>query len=67
MPSRWSKPRTSPRVVGDRFAEARYVEFAGALLLRGDQVGLDVERRIAMLAFAVAAAAAVLETTARVS
>ena len=35
--------------------ESRYLELAGALLLRGDQVGLDVDRRIAMLSFASAA------------
>lgn len=44
-------------IVGDRFSESRYLELAGSLLLRGDQVGLDVDRRIAMLAFAAAPAA----------
>ncbi|MEA2688189.1 MAG: Bacterial regulatory protein luxR family [Candidatus Eremiobacteraeota bacterium] len=39
-------------IVGDRFSESRYLELAGALLLRGDQVNLDVDRRLAMLAFA---------------
>ncbi len=40
--------------VGDRFSESRYLELAGSLLLRGDQVGLDVDRRVAMLSFAAA-------------
>lgn len=44
--------------VGDRFSEARYFELAGALLLRGDQLGLDVDRRIAMLTFIAAVPAA---------
>ena len=44
-------------VVGDRFSEARYFELAGSLLLRGDQVALDVDRRIAMLAFIASAPA----------
>ncbi len=44
-------------IVGDRFSESRYLQLAGALLLRGDQVGIDVERRIALLAFAAASAA----------
>ena len=38
-------------IVGDRFSEGRYFELAGSLLLRGDQLALDVDRRIAMLAF----------------
>ena len=42
-------------VVGDRFSEARYFELAGSLLLRGDQLALDVDRRIAMLAFIASA------------
>ncbi len=41
--------------VGDRFSEARYFELAGSLLLRGDQLALDVDRRIAMLAFIASA------------
>jgi DNA-binding NarL/FixJ family response regulator len=53
-------------VVGDRFAESRYVALAGALLLRGDQVGIDVERRIALLAFALTAPASAVDTTRRV-
>jgi len=53
-------------IVGDRFSEARYLELAGSLLLRGDQVGLDVERRMAMLAFAGAAPAANAETARKV-
>ena len=44
--------------VGDRFSETRYFELAAALLLRGDQLGLDVDRRIAMLTFVAAARAA---------
>jgi DNA-binding CsgD family transcriptional regulator len=44
-------------VVGDRFSESRYLQLAGALLLRGDQVGIDVERRIALLAFTATPAA----------
>ena len=44
-------------IVGDRFSESRYLQLAGALLLRGDQVGIDVERRVALLAFAAAPAA----------
>ena len=43
--------------VGDRFSETRYLELAGSLLLRGDQLALDVDRRIAMLAFIAAAPA----------
>ncbi len=42
-------------IVGDRFSEARYFELAGSLLLRGDQVALDVDRRTAMLAFIASA------------
>ncbi len=38
-------------IVGDHFAERRYLAIAGSLLLRGDQVELDVEQRMAMLAF----------------
>lgn len=49
--------------VGDRFAASRYVDLAGALLLRGDQVNLDVERRLALLAFAIVAPPSALETT----
>jgi DNA-binding NarL/FixJ family response regulator len=41
-------------IVGDRFSEGRYLELAGALLLRGDQVGLDVDRRNAMLSYVAA-------------
>jgi DNA-binding CsgD family transcriptional regulator len=53
-------------IVGDRFSAARYFEVAGALLLRGDQVDLDVERRIAMLSFAIAVPPAALETAQKV-
>ncbi len=49
-------------IVADRFSESRYLELAGTLLLRGDQIGLDIERRIAMLSFAAAAPAANVET-----
>ena len=51
-------------IVGDRFSEARYFELAGSLLLRGDQLALDVDRRIAMLAF-IASAPAVNADAAR--
>lgn len=44
-------------IVGDRFSQTRYLELCGALLLRGDQLGLDVEHRIALLSFVAAAAA----------
>ena len=52
--------------VGDRFSEARYFELAGALLLRGDQLGLDVDRRIAMLTFIAAAPAASVDAARKV-
>ena len=52
-------------IVGDRFSESRYLQLAGALLLRGDQVGIDVEHRVALLAF-VAAAGADPETARKV-
>ncbi len=52
--------------VGDHFAASRYLELAGALVLRGDQVGIDVERRIAMLGFAVYAPSTAVETTRRI-
>jgi DNA-binding CsgD family transcriptional regulator len=52
--------------VGDRFSETRYFELAGALLLRGDQVGLDVDRRIAMLTFIAAAPAANIDAARKV-
>ena len=42
-------------IVGDRFAQSRYLDLSGVLLLRGDQVGLDVERRIALLSFVAVA------------
>lgn len=42
-------------IVGDRFSQKRYLELCGALLMRGDQVGLDVEHRIALLSFVAAA------------
>jgi DNA-binding CsgD family transcriptional regulator len=44
-------------IVGDRYAARRYLELAGALLLRGDQVDLDIDRRLVMLSFAVATSA----------
>ena len=53
-------------VVGDRFSEARYFELAGALLLRGDQLALDVDRRIAMLAFIASAPAANVDAARKV-
>jgi DNA-binding CsgD family transcriptional regulator len=53
-------------IVGDRFSEARYLELAGALLLRGDQVGLDVDRRMGMLQFVCATPAANAETARKV-
>ncbi len=53
-------------MVGDRFSESRYVTLAGALLLRGDQVALDVERRTALLGFATAAGTAHVETAQRI-
>ena len=53
-------------IVGDRYSERRYLELAGALLLRGDQVGLDVERRLAMLAFTASVPAAAAETARKV-
>ncbi|HYW52602.1 MAG TPA: LuxR C-terminal-related transcriptional regulator [Dongiaceae bacterium] len=53
-------------IVGDRFSEARYLELAAALLLRGDQVGIDVERRMGMLGFAAAVPAANAETARKV-
>jgi len=53
-------------MVGDRFSESRYITLAGALLLRGDQVALDVERRTALLGFATAAGATHVETAQRV-
>ena len=48
-------------IVGDRFSQKRYLELCGALLLRGDQVGLDVEHRIALLSFVAAASGSQLE------
>ncbi len=47
--------------VGDHFAERRYLALASSLLLRGDQVDLDLEQRVAMLQFAAAVPAAELE------
>jgi DNA-binding CsgD family transcriptional regulator len=52
--------------VGDRFSEARYFELAAALLLRGDQLGLDVDRRIAMLMFIAAARVANVDSARKV-
>lgn len=53
-------------VVGDRYSAARYLELAGALLLRGDQVDIDVDRRLVMLSFAVAVPVADVETARKV-
>ena len=53
-------------IVGDRFSEARYIELAGSLLLRGDQLALDVDRRIAMLAFIASAPAASVDAARKV-
>jgi DNA-binding CsgD family transcriptional regulator len=53
-------------VVGDRFSEARYFELAGSLLLRGDQLALDVDRRIAMLAFIASASSADVDVARKV-
>jgi DNA-binding CsgD family transcriptional regulator len=53
-------------VVGDRFSETRYFELAGSLLLRGDQLALDVDRRIAMLTFIAAVPAANLDAARKV-
>lgn len=53
-------------IVGDRFSEARYIELAGSLLLRGDQLALDVDRRIAMLAFIASAPAAHVDAARKV-
>jgi DNA-binding CsgD family transcriptional regulator len=52
--------------VGDRFSEGRYFELAGSLLLRGDQLALDVDRRIAMLTFVASAPAANAEAARKV-
>lgn len=38
-------------LVGDRFSGKRQLDVAAALLLRGDQVNLDVERRMSLLSF----------------
>lgn len=40
------------QLVGDRFSAKRQLDLAAALLLRGDQVNLDVERRMSLLSFA---------------
>ncbi len=53
-------------VVGDRFSEARYFELAASLLLRGDQLALDVDRRIAMLAFIASAPSAHVDAARKV-
>jgi DNA-binding CsgD family transcriptional regulator len=53
-------------IVGDRFSEGRYLDLAGTLLLRGDQVGIDVERRMAMLQFVCSVPAANAETARKV-
>ena len=53
-------------IVGDRFSEERYFALAGSLLLRGDQLRLDVDRRIAMLTFIAAAPAASVDAARKV-
>ncbi|HEX3464289.1 MAG TPA: LuxR C-terminal-related transcriptional regulator [Candidatus Elarobacter sp.] len=53
-------------IVGDRFSERRYLELAGALLLRGDQVNLDGDRRMATLAYVGTVPAANVETARKV-
>jgi DNA-binding CsgD family transcriptional regulator len=53
-------------IVGDRYSATRYLELAGVLLLRGDQVDLDVDRRLVMLSFAGAVPPANPETAAKV-
>ena len=53
-------------IVGDRYAAARYLQLAGALLLRGDQVGLDVDRRLVMLSFVIGASRTNSEMAAKV-
>lgn len=53
-------------VVRDRFSEGRYFELAGSLLLRGDQLALDVDRRIAMLAFIASAPSAHVDAARKV-
>jgi DNA-binding CsgD family transcriptional regulator len=53
-------------IVGDRYSATRYLELAGALLLRGDQLDLDVDRRLIMLSFAVAVPVANVETARKV-
>jgi DNA-binding CsgD family transcriptional regulator len=53
-------------IVGDRFSEARYLELAGSLLLRGDHANAGVERRIAALAYVGTVPAANAETARKV-
>lgn len=53
-------------VVGDRFSERRYLELAASLLLRGDQVNLDMDRRAATLALVGAVPALNVETARKV-
>lgn len=53
-------------IVGDRYAARRYLELAGALLLRGDQVDLDIDRRLVMLSFAAATPIANVEMAVKV-
>jgi DNA-binding CsgD family transcriptional regulator len=60
-----SAARTS-NIAGDRYAARRYMELAGALLLRGDQVDLDVDRRLVMLSLAVATPVVNIETAVKV-
>ncbi len=53
-------------IVGDHFAERRYLQLASSLLLRGDQVGLDYEQRIAMLELAASVPRADVQTARQV-
>jgi DNA-binding CsgD family transcriptional regulator len=53
-------------IVGDRFSEGRYLELAGSLLLRGDQVNLDMDRRLATLAYVGTVPAANAETARKI-
>jgi len=53
-------------IVGDRYSQKRYLELAGALLLRGDQVDLDIDRRLVMLSFISALPSADVETAHKV-
>lgn len=52
-------------VVGDRYSRRRQLDLAASLLLRGEQLELDVERRMTLLAYASNADAAHLEQAER--